>query len=62
MKQTQPRLVGGEIDAGAHVGGHYHRILDDTGGGFSVNLGNFEIVPVKVQGMRSSVRLWNVRR
>ena len=52
VEQRQPRLIGGEVHAGASVDRHHDRVLDDARGRLAVDLGDLEQVPMQVQRMR----------
>src|SRR6202165_1498385 len=52
VEQRQSRLVGGKVYAGAPIGGQHDRVLDHARGGFAINLGDLELVPMQVHRMR----------
>ena len=52
MKQCRPWLVGGKVHAHPAIRGSHHRILDDARRCPSVDLRDFELMPVQVQRMR----------
>ena len=52
VEQRQSRLVGGEVDAGASVGGHHDRVLDHARRGLAIDLGDLELVAMQMQRMR----------
>ena len=51
VEEGQAGLVGGELDGGAAVEGDDHGVFDDAGGGLAVDIDEFPLVTVQVEGV-----------
>ena len=48
VKEGEAELIGGEVDGGSTVVGNDHGVLNDAGGFFTIDLGEFPEVAVQM--------------